>query len=389
MWIPVRPCKISADAHGAGAPTPHSPVAIGWDVNNEKICSYFQALARKKGWGFFMRTKRPWPCWDTARAFSLVRTLIHARARNLGSGADRKAPSICDVGPDAFPYLYRIAHSEPSVHKSNNSTPICGAPRKVGVSFWSKRYLCPRLRRVSWDGYLRRHAWSIAKSNSLFLGRGRHCSRGCVRPFHHPLGKPMNLRCRIYLQDRHFITLVPAAAHNQKRRQTDRIAIQQAPARKRKRWSEMCAGTISLLFPYCLASSHCRSGSPNFSRVHPDMLRTNGCKSPNCSSQGCRKPGAAFHGVLRLKWPASIVIGTSPGSNSLPPHSWDLESRIAACRHRSNHAGLSLGNRNLGEPERQARSNCPLRTTGYWKCVLMGETTAETGPNRRSSEESE
>jgi hypothetical protein len=36
--------------------------------------------------------KRPWPCWDTARAFSIVR--IHARARDLARGegvADRIA----------------------------------------------------------------------------------------------------------------------------------------------------------------------------------------------------------------------------------------------------------------------------------------------------------
>ena len=73
------------------------------------------------------------------RPGSLVR--IHARgALGLGRAGRRGASGFCDFEPGAFLNLYRIAHSESTVDKWNNSTslPSAGARRDetCGKKYW-------------------------------------------------------------------------------------------------------------------------------------------------------------------------------------------------------------------------------------------------------------
>jgi hypothetical protein len=58
----------------------------------------------------------------------LVRTTNSGASSSWGRGA-KKASGVYDFDPGAFPNLYKIAHSETTVDKSNNST--SGFPQTI------------------------------------------------------------------------------------------------------------------------------------------------------------------------------------------------------------------------------------------------------------------
>jgi hypothetical protein len=79
--------------------------------------------------------QRPQLCFRETRPGSLL-LRIHARgALGLGGAGHRGASGFCDFEPAAFLNLYRIAHSESTVDKWNNSTPFHPVARvNLGMS---------------------------------------------------------------------------------------------------------------------------------------------------------------------------------------------------------------------------------------------------------------